>query len=230
MSQTPPKSVERKSAPAREISCLFLDIGGVLLTNGWGRECRALAAKRFAINPEDLDIRHHQAFDTYEAGKISLAEYLHRVVFHQKRRFTPVQFQRFMFAQSRPFPQMIELVRKLKAKYKLKIVVVSNEGRELNAHRIRKFKLDEFVDCFVSSSFVHVRKPDADIFKLALDLAQVRARQVVYVEDTPMFVQAAQSLGIRGILHQDCHSTHARLAAFGLQDHATSAHKTASKI
>ena len=93
--------------------------------------------------------------------------------------------------------EMIELVRKLKAKYGLKIVVVSNEGRELNAYRIRKFKLDGFVDSFISSCFVHLRKPDAAIFRVALDIAQAPARQIVYIENTPMFVQIAEDLGIR---------------------------------
>jgi len=123
-----------------------------------------------------------------------------------------------MFAQSKPYPQMIELVRKLKAKYGLKIVVVSNEGRELNAYRIRKFKLDEFVDSFISSRYVHARKPDAEIFRLALDIAQAPSRETVYIENTPMFSQIAEALGIRSILHIDYRSTCAKLASFGLQN------------
>jgi FMN phosphatase YigB (HAD superfamily) len=94
--------------------------------------------------------------------------------------------------------------------------VVNNESRELNSHRILKFKLDVFVDFFISSCFVHFRKPDADIFRLALDIAQVPARQVVYVENTPMFVQVAEGLGIKSILHTDYTSTYAQLDSFGL--------------
>ena len=98
----------------------------------------------------------------------------------------------------------------------MKIAVVSNEGRELNAYRIRKFKLDGFVDSFISSCFVHVRKPDADIFRLALDIVQAPARQVVYIENTPMFVKVAEGLGIQGILHTDYTDTCAQLSALGL--------------
>jgi FMN phosphatase YigB (HAD superfamily) len=92
-----------------------------------------------------------------------------------------------------------------------------NEARELNAYRIRKFKLGGFVDSFISSCFVHVRKPDADIFRLALDIAQVPAGQILYIDNTPMFVQIADDLGIRSILHTDHRSTCAKLASFGLQ-------------
>jgi putative hydrolase of the HAD superfamily len=201
-----------------EITTLFLDIGGVLLTDGWDHHARKRAATHFNLELAEMENRHHLTFDTYEEGKLTLEEYLGRVVFYRKRRFTRAQFRHFLFAQSKPYPQMIQLVRALKAKYGLRIAVVSNEARELNAFRIRKFKLAGFVDSFISSCFVHVRKPDADIFRLALDIAQAPARQVVYIEDTPMFVQIAEVLGIQSILHTDYRSTCAKLASFGLRN------------
>jgi putative hydrolase of the HAD superfamily len=209
-----------------EITTLFLDIGGVLLTDGWDHHARKRAATNFKLDLAEMEDRHHLTFDTYEEGKLTLEEYLGRVVFYQKRPFTRAQFRRFMFAQSRPYPEMIELVTQLKVRYGLKTVVVSNEARELNVHRIRKFKLESFVDSFISSCFVHVRKPDADIFRLALDVAQAPARQVVYVENTPMFVQIAEGLGIQSILHTDYRSTCAKLASFGLQNDDGVIHET----
>ena len=122
-----------------------------------------------------------------------------------------------MFTQSKPDTGMIELVRNLKSKCRLKIVVVSNEARELNTHRIRQFNLDQFVDAFISSCFVRLRKPDADIYRLAQDIAQTPVRQIIYIENTPLFVQVAEGLGIRSILHTDYKSTCAKLSSFGLQ-------------
>ena len=203
----------KRSSP---VTALFLDVGGVLLTDGWDHHARKRAATHFKLELTEMEDRHHLTFDTYEEGKLTLEEYLDRVVFHQKRPFTRAQFRRFMFAQSKPYPEMIGLIRKLKAKYGLKIAVVSNEARELNAYRIRKFKLAGFVDAFVSSSFVHVRKPDVDIFRLALDISQTPAKQVVYIENTPLFIEVAEDLGIHGILHTDYNSTLAKLEAFGL--------------
>jgi len=163
-------------------------------------------------------MRHQLTFETHEEGKLTFEEYLGRVVFYEKRPFTRAQFRRFIFAQSKACPKMIELVSQLKERYGLKIIVVSNESREVNAHRIRKFKLNGFVDSFISSCFVHIRKPDADIFRLALDISQAPARQVIYIDNTLMFVQIAEGLGIRSILHTDYTSTCAKLAAFGLQN------------
>ena len=213
----------KRSAP---ITCMFVDIGGVLLTDGWDHQARKHAATTFKLERAEMEEQHRLNFDTYETGKLTLKEYLDRVVFYQKRPFTRAQFRQFMFAQSKPYPEMIELVRKLKTKCGLKIAAISNEARELNAYRIRKFKLDGFVDFFVSSCFVHIRKPDADIFRLALDIAQTPARRIVYIENTPMFVQVAEGLGIRSILHTDYQSTRAKLASFGLPNDERVIHET----
>jgi putative hydrolase of the HAD superfamily len=200
------------------ITCVFLDVGGVLLTNGWDDHARRRAAKHFKLDWAEMEDRHNLNFATYEEGKLTLEEYLARVVLYQKRAFTRAQFERFMFEQSKPYPKMIEMFAQLKVRHRLKIAVVSNEARELNAYRIRKFKLGGFVDAFISSCFVHIRKPDADIFRLALEIAQAPARQVLYIENTPMFVQIAEGLGIRSILHTDYKSTCAKLASFGLHN------------
>ena len=199
------------------IRALFVDIGGVLLTNGWDHHARRRAAKHFKLNWAEMQERHELNFETQESDKISFREYLDRVVFYEKRSFTRAEFRQFMFAQSKPFTEMLELVRNLKAKYKLKVFVVSNEAREVNAYRIRQFKLGGFVDALISSCFVHLRKPDADIFRLALDIAQVPPRQIVYIDNTPLFVQIAEEFGMRGLRHTDYQSTAAKLAAFGLQ-------------
>ena len=211
---------------ATSITTLFLDIGGVLLTNGFDHAARGRAAAKFKLQLADLENRHHLTFDTYEEGKLTLQEYLDRVVFYRKRPFTRDQFRRFMFAQSKPYPEMIGLAKQLKARHGLKIAVVSNEARELNEYRIRTFGLAEWIDCFISSCFVHIRKPDADIYRLALDVTQVPAREVVYIENTPMFVQIAEGLGIRSILHTDYKSTARKLTSLGLTNEAGVTHGT----
>ena len=199
------------------ITSLFLDIGGVLLTNGWDHNSRMRAAKHFGLDYAEMDERHHLTFDTYEEGKLSLDEYLHRVVFYQDRPFSLEAFKQFMFAQSAPFPDMIELIRALKAQYHLRIAAVSNEGRELTVYRVQKFSLWTFIDFFVSSCFVHYRKPDEDIYRIALDISQEHPDQVVYIEDRSMFVEVAQSLGINGLLHSDYEATRASLENWGLK-------------
>jgi len=201
----------------RPIKALFVDIGGVLLTDGWGHQFRKLDSKVFNLDLDEVNARHQMTLETFEIGKLTLKEYLDLVVFYQPREFSQTEFREFMFNQSKPYPEMIELIRKLKENYALKIVAVNNEGRELNDFRNQKFKLYEFVDFFISSCFVRLRKPDTDIYKLALDTANMNARNVIYIENTPMFTQIAEGLKIRSVLHTDYKTTCAKLASFGLE-------------
>lgn len=199
-----------------KITTLFLDIGGVLLTNGWDRNARKLAAQTYELDLAEVEERHHLTFDTYEEGKLTLDEYLNRVIFYVDRKFTVDEFKEFMYAQSQPFNDMIEMMKKLKSLYGLKIAIVNNEGRELNEHRIRNFGINTFVDFFISSCFVHFRKPDADIFRIALDIALVKPDEVLYIDDRSMFVSVAEGLGITSICHTDYTSTKEKLKAAGL--------------
>ena len=202
------------------ITTLFLDIGDVLLTDGWDHNARKRAATAFKLNYAEINERHHLTIETFEDGKLTLDEYLDLVVFYERRPFSRARFRSFMFAQSKACPGMIDLFAQIKVRYGLKIIAVSNEARELNAHRIRAFKLNKLMDAFVSSCFVQVRKPDAAIFRLALDIAQTPIREIVYIDNTPMFVHIAETLGIQSILHTGYESTCAKLAALGLRNDA----------
>ncbi len=163
-----------------------------------------------------MEARHRLNFELFDSGKLLLEEYLARVIFYKKRPFTYGQFRQFMLEQSKPYPKMIQLMTKLKTKHGLKIAAVSNEARELNAYRIATFKLDHLIDSFISSCFLHVRKPDMEIFQLALDISQAKVSQVLYIENTPLFVELAERMGIQSILHTNYTSTCQKLASFAL--------------
>jgi putative hydrolase of the HAD superfamily len=199
-----------------QITTLFLDIGGVLLTNGWDHNSRRRAAETFGLDYDEMSERHHLTFDTYEEGKLSLEEYLNRVVFYEDRSFSREEFKKFMYAQSKPYPEMINLIRDLKKRYGLRIAAVSNEGRELTIYRVQQFELKTFVDFFVSSCFVHYRKPDADIYRIALDISQAKLEQVVYIDDRGLFVEVAREVGIAGIIHKGYETTRMSLEGLGL--------------
>lgn len=204
------------SGPGSPITHIFTDLGGVLLTNGWDRALRHKTAARFGVDPEQMDERHHLTYDTYESGKMGLDAYLDRIIFYEPRSFSHENVKDFILGEARAFPEMIDLVCGLKARHGLKVAVVSNEGREVTADRIQRFRLAEFVDFFIVSSYVHFRKPDEDIFRIALDIAQAEPARTVYIEDRQMFVEVAASVGLRALWHRSYDSTRAALAELGL--------------
>ncbi len=189
------------------ITTLFLDIGGVLLTNGWDTELRKKTATHFGLDYEEIYHRHHVTYDTYEEGKMSLDEYLWQIIFYQKRDFTPDDVKKYILEEAKPHQDMIDLVTRLKAVYGLRVAVVSNEGREVAEDRIERFNLKNFVDFFIVSAFVHFRKPDLDIYRLAIDVAQVKPQQVAYIEDRPLLCEVASRLGINSVLNRNATET-----------------------
>lgn len=204
------------------IQALFLDVGGVLMTNGWDHALRKKTAEAFNIDYVTMDSRHQLIFDTYETGKLTLDEYLRQTIFFEQRSFTIQDVKQFIFDQARPYTDMINLVKELKAQHRLKIGVVSNEGRELAVDRIHRFDLPSFVDFFIISSFVHFRKPDLDIYRLSIDVVQVPPSQIAYIDDRALLIEVAKGLGIQGIHHQSVESTEAALALL-LREQITSA-------
>ena len=187
---------------------LFSDIGGVLLSNGWGHESREAAAIKFGIDYNEMDILHDFIFNVYEMGKISLDVYLDTVVFNHARNFTREEFKDFMFAQSVELPKMLQWFIEWKNKnHGIKIISINNEAKELNEYRIKTYKLHNFFDAFVSSCEVGMRKPDPGIFRLALGIAQAAPHECLYFDDRPMLVKAARKEGIHAYHHEGFEST-----------------------
>jgi putative hydrolase of the HAD superfamily len=189
------------------IKIIFLDIGGVLLSNGWGHESRQKAAQTFSLDYAEMDTLHHFIFNVYEIDSITLDEYLDRVVFNHPRSFTKEDFKTFMFAQSAELPDMLQWLKEWKQNCGFHIISINNEGRELNDFRIKKFGLHQCFDAFISSCEVGMRKPDPGIFTLAMGIAQASPEECIYFDDRLMLVQAAEKLGIRSFHHQGFSST-----------------------
>lgn len=188
------------------LKILFFDIGGILLSNGWGHESRKEAAERFGLDYDEVNGLHNFIFNVYEIGGVTLDEYLDTVIFNHPRDFTRQDFKEFVYRQSVELPTL-KWLKEWKKDCGFRIISVNNEGKELNDYRVKKFKLHEFFDAFVSSCEVGLRKPDPAIWKLAMGIAQAQPNQCVYFDDRIMFVNAAKNLGIRAYLHTDLEST-----------------------
>ena len=186
-----------------KITTLFLDIGGVLLTNGWGRDERQNAIDKFGIDKKEMEDRNSLVWSTYELGKLTLEDYLDYVIFYCERPFSREEFKSFMFKQSVALPGgAIEYFKELKKEYEFKVIALSNESRELNDYRIKEYKLNELFDFYISSCYVGLRKPDHDIYKLALNTSQTPAANALYVDDRLPYIEVANRLGIPALHYQ----------------------------
>ena len=181
------------------IRALFWDVGGVLLTNAWDHTQRSEALKHFQLDEEEFQDRHEMVVSSFERGKITLDEYLDRTVFYRPRSFTREQFRDYMYSLSQPLPGMLEFARSLSDSGKYFMSTINNESRELNYHRIDKFELRKVFRLFVSSCFVGLRKPEAGIYQLALEITQIPAGECCFIDDRALNLECAAKLGMHTI-------------------------------
>ncbi|HMF79215.1 MAG TPA: HAD-IA family hydrolase [Bryobacteraceae bacterium] len=202
---------------ANHFRVLYSDIGGVLGTNGWDSELRRGACQRFDVDFEEIDKRHHLMFDSYERGFLRLEAYLQYVFFGVERAFTLDDLRSYIYSRSMPWPENIQLFAGVKKANQLKFGLISNEGQGITEYRVGKFGLREVADFMVISHCVHMRKPDHQIWQLALDLAQVTPSECIYVDDREMFAQVASELGFTAFQHVSLESTRQKFVDLGLR-------------
>jgi len=185
-----------------EVTAIFWDVGGVILSNGWDRPARALAAEKFGLDWEELQDRHDLASPAFETGKISLDTYLQRTVFYRKRPFTREEFINFIFAQSEEFPESRAVLSSVAATGGYFLATINNEPLELNERRIEEFHLRREFKAFFSSCYLGIRKPDEGIYRIALEVTQRRPEECLFIDDRELNLECARQLGMRTIHFQ----------------------------
>lgn len=182
-----------------EIRHVFFDIGGVLGTNGWDREQRKVAIEKFRLNESEFQFRHEEMVGQLEQGQVSLDEYLDVAVFYEPRDFTKSEFRDFVFAQSKPFPETIEVARAIAEGCTYWVMTLNNEGEDLNRHRIHAFGLDEIFDAFLSSCWLGLRKPVRRFYDRAFGIAEARPDGSVLIDDRPQNLAPARAMGVHTV-------------------------------
>ncbi len=181
------------------IRALFWDVGGVLLTNAWDHTQRSDALQRFQLDEREFHDRHEMVVSSFERGKITLDEYLDRTVFYRPRTFSREAFRDYMFSLSQPLPGMLEFARSLSDSGKYLMATINNESRELNYYRMERFGLRKIFRLFFSSCFVGLRKPERDIYRLALETTQIPADECCFIDDRALNLECAAQLGMQTI-------------------------------
>ena len=195
-----------------EVSTLFWDNGGVILTNGWDRTSRRAAVDKFKLDWADFEDRHELMLNDFETARATLDEYLRRVVFYRDRPFTLDDFKKFMFEQSQPFPESLDFIKKLAQTHRYPMCSLNNESLELNEYRIRTFKLRDYFESFFSSCYLGLRKPNIEIYKLALKITQREPQECVMIDDRGLNLETAKEIGIHTIQFKNVSQLRADLA------------------
>jgi putative hydrolase of the HAD superfamily len=200
-----------------EITTLFFDLGGVLLTNGWDRHSRRHCVESFGLDYEEFRDRHEFVADAFETGRMPIGEYLERTVFYRRRDFTPEAFREAMIGESEPLPDALAIVEELAGTGRYLLATLNNESRELNQARIERFGLRRYFTAFFSSGFLGVKKPDQAIFRLALQITQRPPEECVFIDDRDLNLECAVTEGMATVHYENPGRLRHRLAALGIE-------------
>lgn len=186
-----------------QITTLFWDIGGVILTNGWDHISRKEAAETFQLDWDEFRERHDLSFPAFDSGHITLNEYLDRTIFYKTRPFSKEEFSAFMYAQSKEYAEPRRALDDATRVGKYFLGAINNEPLELNQYRIEAFDLRRNFQVFFSSCYVGSRKPEELIFRLALAVTQRKPEQCIFIDDRPLNLESPRRLGMNVIHYQN---------------------------
>jgi putative hydrolase of the HAD superfamily len=198
------------------ISAIFWDVGGVLLTNAWDRSQREAALEHFKLDEEEFADRHELVVSSFERGKIGLEEYLDRTVFYRSRSFSRDEFKNYMLSLSQPSDKVLSLAKTLAGSGKYLMGTINNESRELNLYRIEKFGLRSIFSLFISSCFVGLRKPEPEIYRLALETTQKRPDECCFIDDRALNLEVAKRMGMHTIEMDNAEQLRSELEKLGV--------------
>jgi putative hydrolase of the HAD superfamily len=196
---------------------ILFDVGGVLLTNGWDHRERAAVAKQFNVDLTELEARHAAHYDAWERDAINVDAYLDATVFYEPRSFSHGEFFNAICAQSVELPDgALGVLNQVAAGRNCLVGALNNEARETNDYRFEKFGLRGIFNVALSSCYLGLRKPEAAIYRRALDILGRPPERVLFIDDRPENAAGAQGVGMKTIVFKGADALRHELGSLGV--------------
>lgn len=191
------------------IHAVFFDFGGVIQRTEF-QAPRQQLAQRFNMDYDDIDKLVFGSGPNSTAarasiGEIDVKEHWKAVAQRLKLKKDEIaEFEAEFFAGDVLDLSIINYIRLLRPRFKTGLI--SNAWSDMRDYLVGK-KIDDAFDTLTISAEVGIAKPEAKIYHLALEQAQVKANEAVFVDDVPANIEACQQVGMKGILFKDPQDT-----------------------
>lgn len=196
---------------------ILFDVGGVLLTNGWDHAERARVLEQFHLDVEKFEARHPNPYAAWEIGAISVQRYLDETVFNEPRSFSSQEFFGAICAQSKLLPDgALGILEELAQANRCLVGALNNEARETNEFRLEHFGLRKLFKVALSSCYLGLRKPDAEIYKRAIDILGRPAERILFIDDRAGNVAGAKTRGMKAIQFEGSEALRRELVGLGV--------------
>jgi len=185
-----------------KIRAVFFDFGGVIQRTEY-QAPRQHLAERFGMEYDDIDkiVFNSPTARQATVGEISVEKHWEAVAKRLKVEKKEIaEVEREFFAGDVVDFSILEYLRSLRPRFVTGLI--SNAWSDMREYLIRK-KMDDAFDHLTISAEVGVAKPEAKIYLLALEQAQVKPEAAVFVDDVPANIEACEQVGMKGILFKD---------------------------
>lgn len=184
------------------IQAVFFDFGGVIQRTEF-QAPRQQLAQRFGMEYDDIDniVFNSPTAKQATVGEVTVDQHWQAVAKRLKvgkDQIAAVESE--FFAGDVIDHTIVDYLRSLRPRYKTGLI--SNAWSDMREYLVRK-KLDEVFDTLTISAEVGVAKPEARIYHLALEQAQVTPEAAIFVDDVPANIVACEAIGMKGILFKD---------------------------
>lgn len=185
-----------------KIQVVFFDFGGVIQRTEF-QAPRQRLAQRLGMEYEDIDTIVFNSPTAKQAtvGEIPAQKHWEAVAKRlkvNKKDIAAIESE--FFAGDVIDHDIVEYLRSLRPRFRTGLI--SNAWSDMRDYLVRK-KLDEVFDTLTISAEVGVAKPEARIYRTALEQAQVKAGEAVFVDDVPVNIEACEALGMKGVLFKE---------------------------
>jgi HAD superfamily hydrolase (TIGR01509 family) len=203
--------------PPAEFRAVIFDIGRVLIRVNVSRAMDGLASG-ISLTPEEVwsAIEKDPRMLDWQEGRISPRDWH----LHLKNRLGgSLSFEQFSEVWNRALdPNPIHedsFLEGLSKNYRL--ALLSNTDPLHMAHAEQSYAFFRFFPQRIYSFRVGASKPDPLIYREALKACKVRAEEAIYIDDVAAYAEAAQRLGMTGIVFQSPEQLQSDLRALGVR-------------
>jgi HAD superfamily hydrolase (TIGR01509 family) len=203
--------------PSTKFRAIIFDIGRVLIRVDVSRAMTGLASG-LALNPQEVwsAIEKDPRWMDWQEGRISPQDWhLHL----SKRLGGSLSFEQFAEVWNRalaPDPIQSEaFLETLSKNYRL--ALLSNTDPIHMSHAETRFPFFRFFPVRIYSFRLGASKPDPLIYREVLRACKVRAEEAIYIDDVAAYSQAAQRLGMAGIVFQSPEQLEEELRELGVE-------------
>ncbi|MBT4824736.1 HAD family phosphatase [Candidatus Woesearchaeota archaeon] len=200
-----------------KITTVIFDYGKVLGTdsNEWSTTFKDIV-EMTGFSPKELDEIFNRDWDKFKSDQLDLSFFWDEVCEKSTKTVKREDLEKVYEEKIGINQDVLEIAKELK-KVGFRILVLANESRVGMDIKTRKFELDKIFDKIYGSAHIGLYKPNKEVFEYVLNDQNLKAEEVIFIDNLERNTFAAEELGIKGIVFKNAAQLKEDLEKFGIK-------------